>query len=176
MALVVRKWLDIVMGSLVLVAFGLLATSFMVWFADRILPRREPITYKRSLWVGFMQGVAVLPGVSRSGATLFAGLLCGLSTETAFRFSFILSLPAIMGATLLEGLELLRQDEIYSALPNGWIWGALIAYVSGFVSLYLLHQFVIRGRWAVYYRYCFVLALALMGFSLLKGLGYAWPF
>jgi undecaprenyl-diphosphatase len=163
------------MGSLVLVGFGLLATSVMVWFADRIFPRNEPISYKKGLWIGFMQGVAVLPGVSRSGTTLFAGLLCGLSTEAAFRFSFVLSLPAIMGATLLEFLELLRRGEIHSALPDGWAWGALIAYVSGFISLYLLHQFVIRGRWKIFYRYCFLLALCLLGFSLLKGLGYEWP-
>jgi undecaprenyl-diphosphatase len=176
MALAAREWMDAVMGSLVLVGSGLLATSFMVWLADRILPRKEPITYKRGLWIGFMQGVAALPGVSRSGATLFAGMLCGLSTDAAFRFSFILSLPAITGATLLEGVELLRHGEIYSALPDGWLWGALIAYVFGLISLYLLHQFVIRGRWKVFYRYCFVLALCLLGYSLLKRFGYAGPF
>lgn len=96
---------DLLMGSLL--GFGFLLTAALLLFAEitRKEAKERMINAKISLLTGVMQGVAVLPGVSRSGATLSALSSCGVQGERAARFSFLLSLPVIVGGFLLEGME-----------------------------------------------------------------------
>jgi undecaprenyl-diphosphatase len=93
-----------------------------------------------------VQGIAVLPGVSRSGSTIAAGLALGLSPERAARFSFLLSLPAIVGASVLE----LDSDAFTTeGLGPAYLLGALTSLVSGLFALKLLVMIVHRGKlWA----------------------------
>jgi undecaprenyl-diphosphatase len=105
------------------------------------------------LWVGLAQAFAVIPGVSRSGATLTAGLFCSMRRDTAARFSFLLGLPAITLAGFYELYVLLRAD-----LPaQGWLLlglGLLTASITAFVVIYgLLHYLERRSTWVfVWYR------------------------
>ncbi|MBQ7154591.1 MAG: undecaprenyl-diphosphate phosphatase [Synergistaceae bacterium] len=118
-----------------------------------------------ALAVGFAQGIAVLPGVSRSGMSIAMGLFMGLSISEAFRFSFLISIPAILGATLLEGLSWLK-DSGAVFLPEGWIYGAIIAFVLGLVSLKFMKGLVDAGKWAYFGLYCLIIGAVAVLFAL----------
>jgi undecaprenyl-diphosphatase len=120
-------------------------------------------------FIGFMQGLAVMPGVSRSGATIWAGSLAGLSRENAFRFSFLLSVPAIVGATFFEARKLGGYDAFLLALPDGWLHGAAVAFLAGIASLLLLRKLVLGDRWWMFSIYCMLMGAASLIFSIVAG-------
>lgn len=107
------------------------------------------LTFGRALLVGVAQGAAITPGISRSGTTIAAGLLLGVERETAARFSFLLSVPAILGATLLQ---LRALDETGGQLLQ-FAAGALGGAISGYIALRWVVSLVRRGElhWFAYY-------------------------
>ena len=110
---------------------------------------------KIALAVGLAQGIAVMPGISRSGMSIAMGLFMGLGISEAFRFSFLISIPAILGATLLECMKVMKGGETVF-LPEGWIWGAVIAFVLGMASLKFMKGLVDAGKWAYFGVYCLI--------------------
>ncbi len=121
-------------------------------------------TIRLALLVGVAQGLAVLPGLSRSGSTIAAAMLLGLSGPGAFRFSFLLSLPAIAGAVILE---LGDPDVFRSIAPSVWVGGA-VAFVVGLVCLELLRGLVTRGRFFVFAFYLVPAGLGMIAWDLLS--------
>lgn len=120
--------------------------------------RKNSSLLKIALAVGFAQGIAVLPGVSRSGMSIAMGLFMGLGISEAFRFSFLISIPAILGATLLECLKFLKGGEVIF-LPDGWIWGAVVAFILGMASLKFMKGLVDAGKWAYFGLYCLIIGV-----------------
>jgi undecaprenyl-diphosphatase len=108
-----------------------------------------------ALLVGVAQAMALLPGISRSGSTIAAGLFRGLDREEAARFSFLLSVPAIAGAGLLE-LRGMDGAEVGLHLPVGFV----VAAVTGYSALRLLLRFVRRGRLHLFSWYCWAAGIA----------------
>ena len=151
------------MSSPLAVGCGLLATAGLLTLVPLLANReghihspRTPLRgLKIALIVGLVQGIAVLPGVSRSGSTIAAGLIMGLAVDEAFRFSFLLSIPAVLGASLLEAVKLFRASG--GGLPIGWFWAIAAAFVMGWIALKLMHRLVLSGRWAYFGLYCVVL-------------------
>ena len=115
--------------------------------------------------VGFAQGVAVLPGVSRSGMSIAMGMFMGLTVGEALRFSFLVSIPAILGAVLLEGISWECGDGAIF-LPGGWIWGVLIAFALGLASLKFMKGLVDAGKWAYFGLYCLIIGVIAVSFGL----------
>ena len=105
--------------------------------------------------IGLAQAAALLPGISRSGSTISAGLFRGLDREEAARFSFLLSVPAIAGAGILE-LRNLDSAELGLHLPLGFV----VAAVTGYSALRLLLRFVRRGRLHLFSWYCWAAGIA----------------
>ncbi len=104
------------------------------------------MSYLQALGIGLFQAAAILPGLSRSGWTIAGGMLLGLKREAATTFSFLLAIPVIAGATLLE-LKDWSFDE--DALSQGLLGlGTGVAFVVGLISLWLLVRVVERGRLA----------------------------
>lgn len=140
------------------VGAGLLLTSLLLWRGSCIVSAQKnpgkPLSILRGVLVGAVQGIAVLPGVSRSGSTIVAGMSAGLSASSAFRFSFLLSLPAVFGATLLEVRGLLKTADWALSLPAGWIAGFFASFLAGFFSLVLLRRVVAAGKWRPFAVYC----------------------
>ena len=154
------------MGSSLAVGCGLLATAGLLAIVPLLSDRQgglfspeAPLRGVRAaLFIGVVQGLAVLPGVSRSGSTIAAGLLMGLGVGAAFQFSFLLSVPAVLGASLLEAVKLGRAGEL--TLPAGWVWAAVAAFALGWAALRLMHRLVLSGRWAYFGLYCMALGSA----------------
>ena len=145
---------------------NLLITGALILSSRFLSQQSEQIRVKDGIFAGIMQGIAVLPGISRSGSTIWAGLIVGLSREDAFRFSFLLSIPAIIGAIILEMGEL-GASGFLRALPDGWFIGAGAAFVSGFVSLVILRRLITSARWWVFSIYCFAVGGVSIIYSLI---------
>ena len=119
----------------------------------------EDLCLRDCLLIGVAQALALLPGISRSGITIAAGLLCGLRRDLSARFSFLLSVPAILGANLLQATEALGTQQTL----NEWAFflGGLTALVTGYVALRLLLRIVQRGSLFQFAYYCWTVGIVL---------------
>lgn len=108
--------------------------------------------------IGIAQSVAILPGISRSGSTIGTALFLRLSPSLAARFSFLLSVPVIAGAALLESRTVVRQGMEMGFVP--FIVGLLAAALMGYFSIKLLLRIIERGRFSWFAFYCFVIGIA----------------
>ena len=140
-----------------LVGGALLFTGLLLLSSRLVRTGDREITLGRGLLIGVAQAVAILPGVSRSGSTIASAELLGVAPERAARFSFLLSLPAVAGAMLLE----LRHPEALGALGLPALLGGLVAFVSGYGSLLLLRGVVHRGNLFMFALYLVPLAVLL---------------
>lgn len=114
------------------------------------------ISYGDAFWIGLVQGIALMPGTSRSGITILIGLWLGLRKDTAAKFSFLISIPAILGAMAME----LRHGELFFAahtLPT--IAGFLAAVITGYIAIRWLMDFVRKGRFYLFGYYCIAVGL-----------------
>lgn len=123
----------------------------------------EALTIKDALVIGLVQGLAVMPGISRSGSTIAVGILTGIRHESAARFSFLLSIPAVAGAALLVLKDALGQGRVH--LPT-CLLGGLTAMVVGYAALALLVFLVQKGRLYVFAPYCWVVGCIAIAASL----------
>jgi len=143
----------------VAVPFTLLITAGLMLWANRLLSGRKVLSQMKpqhALWVGVFQGLAIMPGISRSGSTIFASLIQGFDREEAARFSFLLSIPAILGATLLKFDEIAGLTSRY-ALPL--LIGFLAAAVSGYIAIQFLLSLIKRRKLYVFSIYCASIAV-----------------
>jgi len=128
--------------NLHLVGYGLLVSAAFLMASGVARDTSTEVSPWQAIAVGIIQGVAVLPGVSRSGVTIAVAMLVGVEGNAAFRFSFLLSLPAIAGAALLEASG---AEGLGSLGPQAWLGGA-VAFVTGCLSLVMLRYVVLVGR------------------------------
>lgn len=158
-------------ASPMVVAYALVLTGVVLWVAGRLGESRrglEGLTLADALLVGFFQAAAIAPGISRSGATIAAGLFRGLNREAAARFSFLLSIPAIMGAVVLGVVDLANAGP--AGLPwNRLIAGTVAAAVSGFVAIRTLLRLLRAGRLSAFSWYVWALAVTVMVWQKLMG-------
>lgn len=166
-AMPLKEMAESAMQSQIAVGSGLLVTAGLLFLVPLAPERDRKLYLGAALCVGLAQGLAVFPGVSRSGATIAAGVFLGLTVGEAFRFSFLLSIPAILGASLLEGLKL-RQAGGLALLPEGWGWAVVAAFLLGWLALALLRCLVLSGRWVYFGVYCLGLGI----FSIVSTVGW----
>ncbi len=110
------------------------------------------VTIWKSVLIGLAQAIALLPGVSRSGATISFALLSGVKPRSAADFSFIMVLPVILGATFIKVIELIQSPETIDWLPV--LFGTLIAYGTGIFAIHIVLRFIRRGRLYIFSIYC----------------------
>ncbi|WP_258360304.1 undecaprenyl-diphosphatase UppP [Moorella sulfitireducens (nom. illeg.)] len=143
-----------VFRSPLLIALALVLMGAGLWWADRVgrkTRQMDDITLADSIIVGISQALAIIPGVSRSGITMSAALLTGMQRETAARFSFLMSVPIIGGAALLQLKDLTPAD-----INQAFILGVLAAAVVGFLAIKFLLQYLRHGSYLLFtwYRIC----------------------
>jgi len=146
----------------ILIAVMLIAMGLVLYWADRKGARKtgvEGITFGTSLLIGLSQALAIIPGVSRSGVTMTAGLLLGLTREGAARFSFLLSAPIIFGAALVK-LPLIIADP--SVITTDFMVGMLVACISGIASIGFLLRYVQTKDFLPFVWYRFALGAAVI--------------
>lgn len=160
-----KQFEAILFNSAQLVGVMLLVTGTILWASRgfyRIGAAGTPLDLKRSLIIGISQGLAVIPGISRAGTTIACGMFFGLDRQTAARFSFLLSIPAILGAELLSILESLGQNAHNVQLDAAVFCGTLVAFVSGLVALKLLIRLVHAGKFHLFAPYCWGIGILVL--------------
>ena len=165
-------FLDANVRTPLVVAVAVLAGAALLWIADRAQSLQRPLTGIAALdgiVVGLAQALALIPGISRSGATISAGLLLGFSRDAAARISFLMGIPAIAGAGALE-LRSLIQDgsDIQHAAPL-LIIGLLASFFSGLIAIRLLIRLLSGGKLWSFAIYRVGFALLLVAVALLRG-------
>ncbi len=149
------------------VAASLLVTGGLLFLAERMRSDGRGIGAMRvpdALIIGVMQGVAIIPGISRSGSTIAAGLFRGLDRELAARFSFLLSIPAILGAVVVEGRHAASVPP-EDVLP--YLAGTIVALVVAYSTIGWLLRLVQEHRLRYFAYYCWILGLAVLGYTFL---------
>ncbi len=166
--LLFKEITDQLFGSVAIVGCMLLVTGTILWLTRNIGTEGRPIrqtTLTNALIIGIVQGVAILPGISRSGATISTALFLGVDRKVAGRYSFLLSIPAIVGALVL-GLD---TPELHSAIPMGTIIaGSVVASLVGWLALVILLRVVDRGQLHRFAPYCWLVGIVTL---VLAGMG-----
>lgn len=133
--------------TLIIPGICLCVTSVILWFADRLPVGKKSAakaTYRNAVFVGLAQAVATLPGISRSGSTITAGLACGYSKKFTVKYSFIMSIPAVLGAAILEIPDLFSSSIAGGEVVN-YIVGMVVAGVVGYACIKFM-LFTVRKK------------------------------
>lgn len=152
--------------TLLIPGLCLILTGVLLSIADRVKTGKkteETASFKEAGIVGVIQGIATMPGISRSGATITAGLLCGFDRTFVVKYSFIMSIPAVLGAVVLE-LKDFSADMIVAAELSGYLIGTIVAAVVGYICIKTM-LVIVRGKKFKYFAYyCFVIGfIAVIG-------------
>ncbi len=107
--------------------------------------------------IGIVQGIATIPGISRSGSTVTAGIFCGLDKEFAFRFSFLMSIPAILGAAVLKLFDMDTADLAANVGP--YLVGMLVSGIIGYICIRWLKNLIQKDQFHYFGYYCLAVGL-----------------
>lgn len=156
--MLVKDYVEALGSSPVFVSCALLVTGCILFLSDRMGGGRKTArnaTLKDVLLVGLAQGCATIPGLSRSGCTISAGMAVGFDRKFAVRYSFLLSLPAVLGATILEVKDVIGMEGglAEGVLPM-YLVGMVIAGVVGYFSIRLVNLLASKGKFGAFAYYC----------------------
>ena len=157
-------------NSMVFIGAALIVTGFLLFFSDRARKGRKDArsaTVLDVLVVGVSQAIATVPGISRSGTTITAGCFVGFDRKFAVRFSFLLSIPAVLGANILSLKDALTGGVDWSQLPV-YLAGVVVAAVSGYLCIRLLKMIADKGRFGAFAYYCWAAGLATLILNAVK--------
>lgn len=145
-------------GNIMLVGFMLLITALLLAMTYYSRKKGGPVTYGKALLIGVAQALAIMPGISRSGATIATGLLVGVEKGNAARFSFLMVLIPILGASLLEIKDYIEQPAAQNSLSGMvLLLGFLSAFISGLLACQWMIDIVKRGKLIYFALYCFII-------------------
>jgi len=142
---------------------ALLATGLLLYFCDRVPKGRKnerTATLADVLLVGAGQAVATCPGISRSGMTICMGCFRGFDRRFAVRFAFLLSIPAVLGANILQIKDVVEAGGIDVKLIPGYLLGVAAAAVSGYLSIRLVRMVADKGKFGRFAYYCWIVGIA----------------
>ena len=155
-------------GNIIFIGVGFLITGAMLFVSERVSTSRngiEKMNFRNALFIGTMQGVAIYPGISRSGSTLVAGLFAGLKREFAVKFAFLISIPSILGSALLEGRHLFDGSAGDVSL-GPVVAGMVVAAVSGIAAIKIMIRIVSDKKLKYFAYYVFALGVFVVGYGL----------
>ncbi len=157
--LLLKDTIESVFSSPVFAASMLIVTG-VILFSSRLAPHKtENMTWLRGFGIGCAQALAILPGISRSGSTITAGMFMGLSPSVAAEFSFLLAIPAIGGAFVLDLVS--NYNGIFDTTMIGrYLVGAIIAFIFGLASIHFLLRIISKGKFYYFGVYCLVVGIA----------------
>lgn len=148
-----RDWIAGLFTSIKAVGFALLFTALLLFLSERFQNKRK-LKWYDSIIIGLAQAIALIPGVSRSGATISTGMMLGLEKKQVATFSFLLVIPAIIGATILE--------FSVSAFEFNYIYGFVAAIVVGYFALKWLLKLIVKNKFHYFGWYCLIIGLLLL--------------
>lgn len=158
-----EKWLDDTFRNVTTVAMWMIFVGFVFILGERIykrtIPKRNELKWWKALLIGFAQAVALIPGISRSGSTIVAGLFQGIERTHAARFSFLLGIPAIAGAGVLTAMKIPENGILVVNLSENLplIIGFMSSLLVGLLSIYILMKFLKKHSLLFFAAYLIIL-------------------
>lgn len=152
------------------IGVALLLTGCMLFVSDKMTPGKRTeknMRFRDALVIGLCQCVATIPGLSRSGTTITAGIATGLDRTFAMKYSFLLSLPAVLGANLLSFIKAIGSESIEASLIPAYLIGMLAATLSGIAAISLMKLIAKKSKFGWFAYYCWGAGLLTIIFSLI---------
>lgn len=156
-------------SSITSVGVGLVFTGTILWIAEKMGTGDKHIfemNFTNAVVVGLMQGIAIAPGISRSGSTLFGGLISRIDKEFAVKFAFLISIPSILGSFVLEFPKALKSGEAIFTGPV--IVGMIVAAISGFLAIKVMIKIVSDKKLSIFSFYTWALGACVIIYSLVR--------
>lgn len=157
----IKGYIDNLYGNNWFIACALLVTGFLLFFSDRIAHGKKTersATLLDAVLIGCSQALATVPGLSRSGTTISAALLLGCRREFAVRFSFLLSIPAVIGANILTLVDSIQVGIDWKLMP-AYLLGVVVSAVAGYFAIRLVNMLSNRGKFGNFAYYCWGVGL-----------------
>lgn len=152
-----------------LIAGALIVVALFMWWGEKVSSLQKPLT-RITLWdsivIGCAQATALIPGVSRSGATITAGLFRNMTREAAVRFSFLLSTPIIAGAALLKAHEM-KKEGLPHAMHAPFIVGVIVSAIVGYVAIAWLIRYLQSNSLKAFIIYRIVVGIIVIGLAVM---------
>lgn len=155
--------------NMIFIGAALIVTGFLLFASDMIRKGRK--TERNATWldvliVGAGQAIATMPGISRSGMTISAGCFTGFERKFAVRFSFLLSIPAVLGANILSLKDAFEAGIVWSEVPV-YLVGVVTAAVVGYLCIRLLRMIADKGRFGAFAYYCWAVGLLTLALNII---------
>ncbi|WP_037317546.1 undecaprenyl-diphosphate phosphatase [Salegentibacter sp. Hel_I_6] len=150
-------------GNIIFVGFMLIVTALLLWLADKAKNTDKPVSYSNAFVIGVSQAIAILPGISRSGATISTSVLLGNDKTKAARFSFLMVVPLILGKIakdLLDG-NLMESTTSFSVLAIGFV----SAFIAGLAACTWMISIVKKSKLSYFAIYCFIAGIVSIAVS-----------
>jgi undecaprenyl-diphosphatase len=170
LGLAIKKTVEAAFQSSLATGLFLFVTAAFLFTAEWLGKRQRPlesVTWKDALWIGLFQAVSIFPGISRSGSTMAGGLVRNLERQAAARFSFIMSVPIMLAAGLLEAKDLISNPDLIGSLPVILV-GFLTAAIVGYFVIRWLLAYLATHSFKVFAYYCIAAGLITVAVSLLR--------
>ena len=155
--LFLKQFEDIIFSSTVLVGIMLIFTGTILWASRNFYSskgKKDGFGIKQASIIGISQGLAVIPGISRSGTTIAVGMFLGLDRHNAAKFSFLLLIPAILGAQVLSIKDMINKGLVIDQVT---IYATIASFITGLIALKLLLSLVHSGRFHLFAPYCWLI-------------------
>ncbi|MCP3943587.1 MAG: undecaprenyl-diphosphate phosphatase [Desulfobacteraceae bacterium] len=162
LGLVLKNFEDVLFTSKTLVGCMLILTGTILWSSRRYYNNEVSggkLDTRRAIFIGIVQGFAVIPGISRSGSTIVAGMFAGLDRDRAAKFSFLLSVPAILGAQILSVNDVIKTGM---TIDPAIIYGTITSFFIGLIALKLLLKLVHQGKFHLFAPYCWLVGVLVL--------------
>ena len=148
--------IETLFSSVKIVGVALIVTGILNIFVDKVGKTKKSLDVNKSFAIGLAQAFAIIPGISRSGSTIFAGSVLGIEKREIAKFSFLLSVPAVFGANVLE---IVNYSQSFSMDFSKYAIGFVFAFVSGLLAIKLVFKFLEEGKFKYFSYYCFIVGL-----------------
>jgi undecaprenyl-diphosphatase len=145
------KHYENILNNLNILGFSFLVTSIFLFLSRK--QTEQKLDFKKALFIGFMQGLALIPAISRSGSTIAGAKIAGVNEKDAFRFSFLIAIPAIIGATIIESSQIQNIDSGFL------LTGFLTSLIISFPAIFLLKKAVMKNKLHYFGYYCLFLSI-----------------
>lgn len=166
----IRKSVQGLSGNMYFIGGALIVTGLLLFFSDRVRKGHKTersATCWEALIVGVGQAVATLPGISRSGMTITTGCFVGFDRKFAVRFSFILSIPAILGANILGVVDAAKSGVNWAEVPM-YLVGVAVAAIVGYLCIRLLKMIAAKGKFGFFAYYCWAAGIVTIILNIIK--------
>lgn len=166
-----RRFFEGLGDNMYFIGGALIFTGVLLFVSDRVRRGRKTEKNARlsdALIVGVGQAIALCPGVSRSGMTITTGCFAGFERKFAVRFSFILSIPAVLGANILSLKDALDAGIDWASVPM-YLAGVVVAAITGYLCIRLLRMIADRGRFGAFAYYCWIAGALVLVLTKVKG-------